>query len=310
MKARGPAAHRNGFDKAMFLGFRNAIIVHAFESNIPCFLDEAEWRQLAIDIDHGFGSDRTALVQCMEDSYFHMVALPGVFVEAQNVLKAPPPDDAEHKQVLMDVAVRAHQHRLTIKRIYQDFQNCLNHSEQWMIVKPSPDENDNIFPTVFDFSDIFIGTLMSWFNSFVGSINIILRELHRESMYIWNEECLAHTYISATEMTDLPDTVPPSLDEILVETEQCARACCMCVDYLSQSKYIGPFVLTYTLRMASRILDSPPETGWIRRRQMEIGKNFGIAKSQIWNTDVKFVAPGRGECSTSALNLFSFMIGV
>jgi hypothetical protein len=49
-RLRGPNAHRHRLDRSMFLVYRNALVIEAFESGEPCFLDHPEWRRLAADI--------------------------------------------------------------------------------------------------------------------------------------------------------------------------------------------------------------------------------------------------------------------
>ncbi|KAL9105505.1 MAG: hypothetical protein Q9227_009335 [Pyrenula ochraceoflavens] len=287
MRIRGPAAHRHGFDKAMFLAFRNLLIVHACEANIPCFLNEPEWRQLAIDIFNDDVQRHTAPGRCMEEFYLSVLNFPDLCADAQRLLDSPPSDNEEYRTSLYNLATRVHQIRLENYQVWSKFSQCMSESDQWVTLKPSPDPTDSVFPIIFDFSDIFVASIVCWYNCFAQGINVILQELNTESTTKFEESLL--TPPDAPPVVVVPTLTSSSNDdpftsftgisrgEVQLETEQFARAACMCVSYLSKSNYIGPLILTYALRMALRTLNYQPEVGWIRRQQAELGKKMGIA---------------------------------
>ena len=90
MKMRGPSRHLRGFDREIFLAYRHALIISAFEAEAPCFLNEPEWRQLSWQIFEdlcasGVADDRLDVFDAAETFFQEMVPLPGLICDALNI---------------------------------------------------------------------------------------------------------------------------------------------------------------------------------------------------------------------------------
>ena len=47
IRIRGPARHRYGFHRELYLSYRHTLVTEACRSRVHCFLEEPEWRELA-----------------------------------------------------------------------------------------------------------------------------------------------------------------------------------------------------------------------------------------------------------------------
>lgn len=283
MRMRGPRAHRDGFDKAMYLAFRNILIVEAFESDKPCFLNEPEWRQLDDEISAEF-SNMSPLIVPMERFYAECVAVPGLSSDTLAAFKHKGSDE-EYGKVLRDLMCRGITHRANFLHMLSNFEATLKSTSQWVAIVPNPDLEDSVFPEIYDFSDIFISTVIGTTRITLCAINLMMLDISKEYHQVTGESIFDHV-IQPSKLRDgfqVPEL--SSRDLIFSEMQDHARKGCMCVPWMSQSNFIGPFYATFALRIARRTLTSAREIQWVRTKMRETGKKMGIASMGLSRED-------------------------
>jgi hypothetical protein len=155
----------------MFLAYRNALVIEAFESGEPCFLDDPEWRRLAADIQEETQTmskaDGRYILVISEDFFKELVRLPSAFSHTQNVAAFTRAARGNRKRVLAKVTSRTKKHRAKLKALSLRFGLALHHIEQEIAEHPS-DPHDPIFTTRYKYPNIFMAS------HYVGYWNVLM----------------------------------------------------------------------------------------------------------------------------------------
>lgn len=246
MKLRGAARHRTGFDREIYLAYRHALIIQAFEIDTPCFLDQPEWRQLSTDIhndlrDSGLVGEKMEIFDVAEEFFLEMVQLPGLVCEARGLGQEDYSGTNDRRLSVEDVQTMAIAHRATIKKLFMRFKTALKNFGQEPKTRIS---HDPVFPVVYDFVNIFVGATYTGYWTVLMLLNHILQELDpdRRGMY-------------------------------RAENAEAARDCCRSEAYMASSSFLGPFFVIYALRVSLSGLDDDTERIWIMERLMALGNS-------------------------------------
>ncbi|KAL9624277.1 MAG: hypothetical protein Q9160_001524 [Pyrenula sp. 1 TL-2023] len=316
MRIRGANAHRTGFDRSMYLAFRNILIVEAFESNTPCFLSEPEWQQLDEEISAEFSTSKNPLHRRMDRFYADIVKVPGLCSDTQAAItnhhKRNPTNSIDpdtYATTLRNLLSRTLSHRSHLLLMLSRFQSALpstSNPQQYFRTIPNPDSSPSSsssspspFPHIYTFSDVFVATVL-------GTTYIILTALDMNVLGICSEYSSTFPSPSSSIPTLIPQ--PPLLlsstlgdcvgfpvapltspHQILQSGQSHARHACMCVPWMTESNFVGPFYATFALRIALRALGGggggeeegrrrrEGEREWIRGWMRRVGRKMGIA---------------------------------
>ena len=87
---------------------------------------------------------------------------------------------------------------------------------------------------------------------------------------------------AASSPTDYPTMSPSDTakrrEMYMAENKHCARQICKSVEDVCTSAFLGPIFLIFSLRVVSRMFDSPEEKEWVLRKLKGLGRTWGVAK--------------------------------
>ena len=268
MKMRGPARHRYGFDRAMFIAYRNAIVIQAFEVEQACFLDEPEWRKVAQQIFEDLKAEevpgnRLEIFQLIEDFFNEMIQLPGFVRDAQKIPAKVKARGGDVKAAISRLAERASRFRNRLKSVFVNFAKALadiNAAPTMKLV------DDPLFSTEYEFANLATGSYYCGHWTVLIILNFVLIQLHRdkEQQALYKQESLEH-----------------------------ARNCCKSYRYMATSSFLGPFFVAFGLRMALLVMQGLPEEKWIINKLMDLGMNkLGMA-AEMAKVHMEQTIPGK-----------------
>lgn len=257
MRIRGAARHRHGFDREMFLAYRHALIIESFEQDKPCFLDEPEWRQVAIDIHEdirasGVVGPGNQIFDTSEEFFKEMVRVPSMCCDARRLPMLSKAGGGEHDDIKADITRRAKEHRSNLKSIHARFSAMLRMIGQAPTRRMT---NDGVIATRIDYFNIFVASTHTGYWTLLMIINAILRELDKDS-----------------------DDAP----FYKMENREAALDCCRSTDYMETSSFLGPFFVIFALRLSWNWLEQREEKLWVVDRLRRIGEqNMSMAKGGL-----------------------------
>ena len=128
MRVRGPASHRNGFGREIYLAYRNYLIMEAGINRTPCFLSQPAWLELSRQI---------CLDLCCDDAdsdvfRFHSTLtevnsfLPGILHDARNLI-ARAQILGSSQAAKDDILTRCCNVIKNLKTNMDDFTRCMEH---------------------------------------------------------------------------------------------------------------------------------------------------------------------------------------
>ena len=246
MKMRGPAKHLTGFDRQIFLAYRHALIISAFEAEIPCFLAEPEWRQLSRQIYEetcasGVVGDKLDIFDATESFFQEMAPLPGLIYEARNIAQVASTTNRARKVIVKNLSDRAISHRAGLKSAHMRFRAALKRLGH----NPSTHmSGDWVFPVRYDYTNIFTGGMCIGYWTVLIVVNMTLKELD------------------------------PSLERIAMcrsENAEAAREICRSSAWMSTSSFLGPFLLTFALRVSLQALEDETQRKWVFDELRKLG---------------------------------------
>jgi hypothetical protein len=246
MKMRGSTRHRTGFDREIFLAYRHALIIQAFEAETPCFLDEPEWRQLSREIYEdtcasGVVGDKLDVFEAAESFSQEMAPLPGLIYDARNMAQLASTTNSDIKTVARNLSDRATKHRANLKSAYMRFRAALKRLGH----EPSSHmSGDEVFPVRYDYTNLFIGGMCTGYWTVLIVVNMLLKEL---------------------------DPSPERRAMRQFENAEAAQEICRSSAWMSTSSFQGPFLLTFGLRMSLLAFEDETERRWIFEQLGKLG---------------------------------------
>jgi Fungal specific transcription factor domain len=253
MRIRGPARHRYGFDREIFLAYRHALVIEAFQQENPCFLNEPEWRQLSQQIHDdirtsGGVGDRMEIFNITDTFFMEMVEIPGLMYDARN-LKLRVASPGEHESAKEAIIKRATKHRENLKGIFARFSSALRNLGH---APSSYMSGDPVFPIYYKYVNIFAASSHTGHWTLLMLLNMLLREMD-------------------------PDGEKASL--YAMENREAALDCCRSAPFMEKSSFIGPFFAIYALRLSLAVLEPKQEREWVIQKLFHIGNtNLAMAK--------------------------------
>jgi hypothetical protein len=246
MKMRGPARHRTGFDREIFLAYRHALIIQAFEAETPCFLDEPEWRQLSREIYEdmcasGVVGDKLDLFEAAESFSQEMAPLPGLMCDARNMAQLVSTTNSDIKTVARDLLDRATKHRANLKSAHMLFRAALKRLGYEPSSRMSGDE---VFPIRYDYPSVFAGGMCTGYWTVLIIVNMLLKDLD-------------------------PSSERRAMRQF--ENAEAAQEICRSSAWMSTSSFLGPFLLTFGLRVSLLAFEDETERRWIFEQLGMIG---------------------------------------
>lgn len=261
MRARGPAKHKHGFDREIFLAYRYTLIIEAFQEDVPCFLAEPAWLQMSREIHSdlkagGVALSRLEIFDLAEDYYASMVTLPELSGHARALWLAkqngtPPPFN---RAELLEKIIVA---RTSFKSTFTRFEAALKRAG----VAPTINLNqrDPLIGIEYEFVNMFVSATYTGYWTVLIVLNLCLQGLQSEDL-----ELVQHYN---------------------QESRDCALNICRSCAFMLTSSFLGPFFLIFGLRVGLLVFEQTDNGGpaneadWILRKLFEIGdRHMGIAK--------------------------------
>jgi len=246
MKMRGPARHLRGFDREIFLAYRHALIISAFEAQTPCFLDDPEWRQLCRQIyedvcTSGVEGDKLDIFEAAEIFFREMASLPGLICEARNITQVANTTKTDRRIIIKKLSDRTISHRAGLKSAYMQFRAALKRLGH----EPSSHmSGDWVFPVRYDYTNVFTGGMCTGYWTVLIVANLTLKEL---------------------------DPSPERIAMCRSENAEAAREICRSSAWMSTSSFLGPFILTFALRVSLLALEDEVQRTWIVEELKKLG---------------------------------------
>ncbi len=245
MKLRGPNKHRNGFDREIYLAYRHALIIQAFEICTPCFLNQPEWRQLSHDIHEDLrasgvvGGERSEIFEVAEQFFLEMVQLPELVNDARNMSQTLREKSIDRYTMITNLLRRTITHRTTLKSLFVRFRAALKNYGQEPTSRMS---NDPVFPVQHEFINVFVAATYTGYWTVLMLLNSVLKELDPGNYAMYRQE-----------------------------NAEAARECCQSTTYMAASSFLGPFFVVYALRVSLMNLDNNKQRAWIIRQLQDLG---------------------------------------
>ncbi|KAK5089810.1 hypothetical protein LTR70_006186 [Exophiala xenobiotica] len=261
MRARGPAKHRHGFDREIFLAYRYTLIIEAFQEDVPCFLAEPAWLRMSQEIhsdlkNAGVAPTRLEIFDLAEEFYAAMVKLPEICAHARALWQAkqkgtPPPFSRADLIEKMTVA------RISFKSTFTRFEAALKSVGAAPTI--SLNHKDPIIGIEYEFANTFVAATYTGYWTVLVVLNLCLQGLQGDDM-----EMVRHYQ---------------------QESKGCALNICRSCAYMLTSSFLGPFFLIFGLRTGLVLFEETSceelavEADWILRKLFDIGdRHMGIAK--------------------------------
>ena len=245
MKLRGPNKHRTGFDREIYLAYRHALIIQAFEIDSPCFLNQPEWRQLSQDIHEDLrasgvvNGERSELFEVSEQFFLEMVQLPELVSDARNMSQALHDKSTDRYKMVTNLLGRTITHRATLKSLFIRFRAAL---KTHGLEPTSRMSNDPVFPLQYQFVNVFVSVTYTGYWTVLMLLNSVLKELDPGNYAMYRQE-----------------------------NAEAARECCQSTTYMAASSFLGPFFVVYGLRVSLMNLDNIKQRTWIIKQLQDLG---------------------------------------
>jgi hypothetical protein len=283
MQVRGPDRHRYGFDREIFLAFRNSIIIQSFERDEGCFLSRPEWRAVSQDIHEdirssGINQDQMDFFDLGEEFYQKILDLPGLLHDGKHFRKEFRkqrrygfPTTAEFKT---DLIRRCHESRTGLKLFFAKFRLCLVRLGYDFF---SVTSGDPVVPIFYNYPNVMVASTCTGYWTVLIILNFELIELQ------------------------LTDKAKVAL--LRTENREAGLEICRSTAYLLTSTFLGPFFQIQGLRVCLLAFEHPDERDWVVRKLLEIGEShMGMA------AHIPGFSPGEGlgevRASLNAMNGF------
>ncbi|KAG8526296.1 uncharacterized protein KY384_000289 [Bacidia gigantensis] len=301
IRIRGPAMHRSGFDRSVFLACRFSIIMEAFNQRVPCFLDSQPWRALGWDLRNEFanelgcGGSSLVLDNTDEEFFQRIVALPGYLKENRELINREEATllelDAMHE--------RGKSYRAQLAQIHQKMSQAMSRAGTIITEDNNPAE-DTTFPVAYVFPDIYIASLFCGYQTTISAINISIMSLEARIAGLYTPDkmpavtTLLGVYNRPSESIDTQSrrhlngvwyaaTRTGNAHKLNMENANHAREICKSARYLARAPFLGPLHLVVSLRFAMRMCITRAEKAWCVRTLEQLGRGVGIANTEVKN---------------------------
>lgn len=287
MRLRGPERHRTGHGSAIFLAYRNSLVIEAFLSRQPCFLDTPPWRALSEELNRTSPMFQGPLLEAAGDMFMETVTIPRYHADCIHAATAEFQETA-----LRALVSRGQTHRTHLRDLKARVDGALKATNQERTEQPSL-TGDVLFPVVYHYSDIFVASVHCGYWSVIQVVNMSL--VHLESRLA--DPHHYHSYAAnvspagyGTGIASAPAALPPALNTrnatdvrnrrntYIAETVANAREACRSAEFLTTSAFLGPLYLIFALRAALHVLKGE-EKEWVLQKMDSIGNHLGIAKA-------------------------------
>lgn len=292
IKIRGPERHRSGVGRLVFTACRVSIIMDSFQKQVPCFLDEPSWRKLCWDI-RGDAELWKPLWRTDEEYFQEVASLPAYLEKAVRIVSDPNGNTGE----LQDLLAEGLAHRSKLRSIKFRMGEEMAEVGNEPIQVPSS-LNDETFPVVYDYPDVYIASLHCgyWAIMCFTNISIVGIESRMAGLYecdsppqrgalsTWGAEPISGGALGPQIMrSPVWDAAKHWGDthRYISENAYYAREICKSAEYMSRGSFLGPLPLIFALRMALRMKITEEEKAWIVRKLGMIGRNMGLAVVEI-----------------------------
>ncbi|KEF54815.1 uncharacterized protein A1O9_09257 [Exophiala aquamarina CBS 119918] len=249
MRLRGPDKHRHGLDRDCFLAYRHTIVIEAFQKDEECFLAQPEWLELSRQVHEemrisGISPARRELFDLAEEFYLENVHIPATFRDARHTdfVKETLSPEGFHN-FLEGLLERARQHRYKLKSINVRFRAAL---QKTGLETTSRMTSDKVFPLQYVYVNVFIASTNVGYWTIMLLLNLVLKEAEKE-------------------------THPEKTGLYLMENQELAMEICRTTPFMLTSSFLGPFFITFALRLCLVVFEPGEQRDWVVKKLKEVG---------------------------------------
>lgn len=271
MRLRGPERHRSGLGRVCFLAYRHSLVIEAFLSRSATFLAVKPWLDLSREVQKGM-PDRSPISDLVDDFHLLIVEFPGFIQSAQDPNVTIP---ARRKLLTTGQA-----HRGNLKVLHKRMMTTLEETDQEIAEQPSA-SNDQVFPVVYNFPTLAIGSLLCGYWAVLTVINRNLALLENEIAHPPTPAELSTAETRAAPARYHLRNSPSDGGKYLEENLHNSRQSCKAAESLSTSAFLGPLYLIFALRVAYNTFESGGEKDWVLNRLEEVSAHLGIARALL-----------------------------
>ena len=318
IKARGPAlSTATHFDRVMFLAYRNALLISAFENCTACFIAEPAWAEVSRNVALAEADD-WEFSELTEDHFAEMAQLPGVICDAR-ILGDFADDPSNSAELVADmrtgVLSRALRHRIQLQGLFAMLQDRMKELGVQPFARAAINPNESLFPNQVHYENIFQSSLHCGFYTCSIILNVTIVELYKGAAIDKRKGQQGMWELKLADLrrptggrrpppsgssSDTTQTIPlfyrqsmsrsisssdddstpvnlPTTSALLAENIQFATHICRSADYMSNSAFIGRFFITFGLRVSLLAFPGDRERNWVRSKLAEIGEILGMA---------------------------------
>lgn len=296
IRIRGPARHRSGFDRLVFLACRYSIIMEAFQQNTACFLDDSLWRPLfrgGVADERGPDGSVAALNNTVAEFFHEIVTYP----EYMNDVNKTVGDPDVTLEDLRNMHAKGISNRTSLLEIYDRVCQAMSGAGNEVIETASP-TNDQTFPLVNEFPNILVASLYCGYRTIMSVTNISIMGLEAKMarLYDSNSPSKGKGLASVSPIPRDDDnsvfdfTKTPiweaarngNVEHVYIaENAEYARDVCKSAEYMARAPFLGPFFLIVSIRHAMRMSITKEEKIWIVKMLRDIGMGMGLAAIEI-----------------------------
>ncbi|OQU94800.1 Fungal specific transcription factor domain-containing protein [Cladophialophora immunda] len=265
MRIRGPSRHLSGLDRDVYLAYRHTIVIDAFMRDDACFLAEPQWIEMSKKIHEdlrasGIPGERMDIFDLAEEFYLEHIFIPTTLRDARNLgearRKLPPDQYAAHVEALL---ARTRLHRANLKSINLRFRATL---KKQGLETSTMETMDPVFPKQYVFVNVFVASTHVGYWTIMVILNLILKDIER-------------------------DVAPEKHELYLMENREISREMCRTAPFMLTSSFLGPFFITFALRLCLMVFEPGQERDWVVRKLIQIGDTHMRMASDIPPFDPK-----------------------
>ena len=245
IRIRGPARHRYGFHRELYLSYRHTVVTEACRSRVHCFLEEPEWRELAAQIHDGQVEEPLENFSTADAFHGEFIQIAGLLCDAGNLNLHASSACGTGSSMKREITVRAESIRTNVKCIFARLSSTLQNLGQGPISYAS---DDPVFPLYYNYVSLAVALLHNVYRGMLMMLNLVLREMN---------------------------PCGPTAGLHMLEAREAALDCCRSESFMGTSPFHGLFFIVQTLRFALGVLEPAAERNWI------LGKLFIIGETKL-----------------------------
>ena len=253
LKMRGPAMHRFGFGREMFLTYQHLAVLQALETGTACFLDQPEWQALMTQLRRDNMAQRKhephpELRDIASRSYLELISFPAL-VQDVRMLPILMEQASDPQAVMDDLAEKINIKRDRLKSLFAQALHCLRTIGYPVDCEVYPDP---VFPNQYRFVNFFIGR---WF--------------------------ITHHVLQIISNSILSFFEPDVAMKVKYEAENYKHATAICQSWANMHvhKLVGVFMLAFGLQVSlAPFKKDMVKRRWVITKLLEMaGTKVGIA---------------------------------